>query len=208
MFRFIRVFGICPDRLLVFSRCHAFRTCFSPHRSACELLLWRFLLGRLILMHMGQLAWDDRYHRSHGNFIKYLDNILRPHPDTAPTYRTSNRLLIRCSMNIDAPVPRIPVLRLQSIQPDNAGNNRIPSRRIHRQHFTGRVTMADNSARTQIFPDLVAHPQLSQRCFIAAKLIAGAKARGRYRIARNEFSVAHNRQTLVPNADQHFTSGR
>jgi hypothetical protein len=67
-------------------------------------------------------------------FIKSL-HINGSHPNASITDRSSKERFLGCTMDIDTAAVGIPIVRLETIKPEDPGYDRITSRGIGSQHL-------------------------------------------------------------------------
>lgn len=71
----------------------------------------------------------DRYWCIQLHQIEELDDVSISHPNAAVAARSSDFVFMSRAMNIDVAVVRVLIVRLQPIQPKDAGKNQIVRRR-------------------------------------------------------------------------------
>jgi len=101
----------------------------------------------------------------------YID---RTHPDTAIARRASQKALLRSSVNIDAPLEGIAIALFGTLQPENAGHDRITPRDVRPENLARRGTRLKNLSERLPHPDLCFHGEFSQRSCITAHPIPDA----------------------------------
>ena len=89
------------------------------------------------------------------------------HSDAAEAVRFTDPAFLRCSVNVDATIARFLVLHFHSSQPDHARNNRVATRRVDGNDFTGRNPILDDRARRQSVADFCGNEQCAKRRAIA-----------------------------------------
>lgn len=98
------------------------------------------------LYHFRQAFGRNLHERPERNAIIKLGNIARLHPNAAVTGRPTDLLLLRRSMNVNATLEGVRVLRLQPAQPNNASGDRVTAGRIGLQNFASKSPIVKDGA--------------------------------------------------------------
>jgi hypothetical protein len=81
---------------------------------------------------------------SDGNIVEYTDHIARFHADASVARRSSNLPLLGSAVNVNPPVERSGILRLQSTQVQDAGDDGIPTGNIGAQDLPGALPILED----------------------------------------------------------------
>ena len=78
-------------------------------------------------------------------------------------------------MDVNVAGERIRILRFAAAQPDDSRHNRIATRRVYRNNFTGAAAIFEDCASSRAVPNLVGNLQLTEWRAITSSPIAEAK---------------------------------
>src|ERR1700690_2585575 len=90
---------------------------------------------------------DDSNARTDGDPVEEFYNVTGTHANAAVTRLFSQFVFLRGPMDVNATVKGIPCRVVQSAQPDNAADDRIPPGRVYGQHFAGIVSPWKTAAK-------------------------------------------------------------
>jgi len=106
-------------------------------------------------------------------------------------------------VDVDHPLKRICVALFQSAEPKNARDDRVPSRRIHRDDFARGLAALELHAKRRACPDLLSDGHFSKRSAITPRHVPKAKFGRGDRVAGDGVPVFKNRHALLGHADVH-----
>lgn len=131
----------------------------------------------------------DHDRRAHLHQIEKLDNVCISHADAAVAVSLANFVFVLRAVDVNETIAGVGVVRLDSLQPENARENEIvrPRKRIIRSERN--ATDEDRAVRHSL-ADLVTDAKFSERCFVAARFGAGTEARSRDWITPQNFPPA------------------
>lgn len=104
----------------------------------------------------------DKNLRAKRNSLEEIDDIGIPHPDTAVAGGLSDLVFMLRSMDIDVALPRVGVVLLQSVKPEDPARNQVLSlgKRIAGPE---RNPCAKHGSERHAIADLFADPETSER---------------------------------------------
>src|SRR5438132_6847815 len=105
-------------------------------RKCPSVLSCKLFLTRLGLFQFGQPIRNNLHDSTDGHLRIKLGDILRFHADAAVTCGATDLFFLRRSMNINATLKRVGVLRLESAQPNDTCSNGIAARSVGLKNFT------------------------------------------------------------------------
>src|SRR3954470_24594382 len=124
--------------------------------------------------HVRKFVGNDLHERTDGNLIVESSDIARFHADTAVTRRPADVAFFRSSVNVNAATEGMHILALQSSQPDDPGNDRVPARGVRLQNLAGETAVMKNRALGSVVPDLLSNLKITKRRGHAAPEITNA----------------------------------
>src|ERR1044071_2469563 len=87
------------------------------------------------LCHFRQVLRGNLHERSNRNAIIKLGDVARLHPNAAVARRAANCLLLRRSMNVNAPLQGVRILRFEPAQPNDTRRYRVATGSVGLQNF-------------------------------------------------------------------------
>lgn len=156
---------------------------------------------------MGQPIACDLHLCAFAHDLEQLRHIPRGHPDTAVARWGAQASLLRRPVDVDVTPLGVPVLLLQTPEPQDARDDRVASGRVHRHDLPGGFPALELHPEWLTVPDLGRHFHPAERCRVAPGCISKPELRGRNRVSRQRRAIAKQQHLLVRYADQHRVAG-
>lgn len=110
-------------------------------------------------------------------------------------------------MDVDASIVGVTISLFDSLEPENAGDDRIAPRSIWLDNLPGRPTGMKHRTEGESHTDLRLHEELPKRCHVATKSIANSKFGGRDRIDGLRLAIGFEKQLLILDAHDDLMMG-
>lgn len=128
-------------------------------------------------------------------------DIARPHPNAAEACRRANSPFFRGSVNVDRPLKGVLILRFHTLQPEDAGDNRIASRSIDLHDFASRAAIFEFHPERSTIAYFCGDLQSSERRIAASRAVSYAEAGGGNLVPADLFAFVVYGELLVSDAD-------
>lgn len=149
---------------------------------------------------VGEGIWCDENSGILGDYVEKLYDIAGAHANASETYWFADVSFLGRSMNVNVSFERIFISRLNSFEPDNAGDNRIAPGGIDRDDLAGWNAAFENGSCRSIFADFFLHFQNPDRRGIRARIVPEAKFRGGNGVDGNGESIPKQDHLLIRSA--------
>lgn len=141
------------------------------------------------------------------NGVEEFDHIPRSHADATVADREADIPLLRGAVDVDIPPECIAVAGFESLEPEDARDDRVAARCIHGENLAGWNAALENSPRRQAMADLFLDPHFSERGAVGSGSVAEAELRGRDGVGAEGEVVFQDDHALVRGTDDQSVSG-
>jgi hypothetical protein len=162
-------------------------------------VLARLRLGRFC--HAGQTLRDDLDESADGKLIVKRSDIGGFHSDATIASRMTDRSLFRGSVNVDAAVKSMRILRFKTAQPDNTRNHGVSTRGIGSENFAGKTAVVKDGTHRRVVPNFLCDSHVAKWSGHSSPKIAEPILGSRNWINRHFGAVLQKHQLLVAHAD-------
>src|ERR1700740_3140378 len=102
---------------------------------------------------------NNLHNRAERDLIEKQSDIVRSHSNAAVAGGTANGPLFGCAVDVNTTSKSVRVFSFETTQPKDAGNDRIPPRRVGGQNFTGPAAIVEDGAIRRVIANFLDHLQ-------------------------------------------------
>jgi hypothetical protein len=146
---------------------------------------------------------SDENFRIQTNGVEEFDDILGFHANTTIAYGPADIALLGRAMNVDIAAVGIAIFVIKTFQPENARNDGITTRRIHREDFASGLAAFENRSGRQTMANFFFYAQYAKRRGVGTGPVANAEFGSGHRVNREGLAIAENEHFLICNAHDH-----
>src|SRR5205814_469225 len=130
-------------------------------------------------------------------------NVIRFHSNAPITGRPADDFLLRRAVNVNAAIKSVRIAGFETSQPDDPGDDRVPTGCIGSENLAGPAALVKNSAERGMIANFLRDLKSTKRRGQASPAVAQTVFGGGNRIGRERGTVLHQHKFLIADANNH-----